>query len=211
MTFQIFKKKIYKTYEDAELFIKKDNIYFSKDYIKRNVKKLNLQIKKKNYYDFEYSFLKFLDTILILNKNKFNLLDYGGGVGNTILEIYLKSLFKDNLRASLYDQNTNLVELSEKFLKAKIEKKIYKKISFIKSTKNLKKKFDAIHFGSMFEHINKENLFFKDLFHKIGSKPKFLFFCDMLLLVLSNNQLLGKISFLVKDPPTIILSFKSSK
>ena len=47
MTFQIFKKKIYKTYEDAELFIKKDNIYFSKDYIKRNVKKLNLQIKKK--------------------------------------------------------------------------------------------------------------------------------------------------------------------
>ena len=128
MTFQIFKKKIYKTYEDAKLFIKKDNIYFSKDYIKRNVKKLNLQVKKKNYYDFEYSFLKFLDTILILNKNKFNLLDYGGGLGNTILEIYLKDLFKNNLRISLYDLNVDFVNYSEKFLKKQLKKIFTKKL-----------------------------------------------------------------------------------
>jgi putative methyltransferase (TIGR04325 family) len=179
MTFQIFKKKIYKTYEDAKLFIKKDNIYFSKDYIKRNVKKLNLQVKKKNYYDFEYSFLKFLDTILILNKNKFNLLDYGGGLGNTILEIYLKDLFKNNLRISLYDLNVDFVNYSEKFLKKTIKKDIYKKIIFIKDSKHLRKKYDAIHFGSMLEYVYDEEVFFKNIFSQILNKPKFLFFSDV--------------------------------
>lgn len=179
MTFQIFKKKVYKTYEDAKLNVKKDNIYFSKDYLNRNIRKLTLQAKKKTNYDYEYSFLKFLHSILILNNNKFNLLDYGGGLGNTILEIYLKNLFKKNLRVSLYDQNTNLVKISQQFFKKKIEKKIYKKISFIKNINNLKKEFDAIHFGSMFEHVNEENLFFKELFYKIRGNPKFLFFSDL--------------------------------
>ena len=181
MSFQIFKSKIYKKYTDIKLPLKKENIYFSEDYLKRNIHKLNLQFNKKNIYDYEYSFLKFLNTILILDKNKFNLLDYGGGLGNTILDIYLKDLFKDNLRVSLYDQNINLIKISEKIFKKKIRKKIFKKISFIKSKRNLKKKFDAIHFGSMFEHINEEKLFFNNLFRKIGSKPKFLFFSDLFI------------------------------
>ena len=84
--------------------------------LKETQKKLSFQIKKKQF-DYEYSFLKFLNTILILENKKFKLLDYGGGLGNTVLDIYLKDIFRENLRITLFDLNTDFVDYSKKFLK----------------------------------------------------------------------------------------------
>lgn len=177
MPFKIFKNKIYKSFHDAKSEIKND-IYHSKDYFKRNSKKLILKIHEKQF-DYEYSFLKFLDTILILENKKFKLLDYGGGLGNTVLDIYLKDIFKENLRITLFDSNIDFVEYSKKFFKKKIKDDIYKKITFAKNTRQLKNKYDAIHFGSMYEYVYDEREFFENIFSKILNKPKFLFFSDV--------------------------------
>ena len=177
MPFKIFKNKIYKNYKDAKLEIKKD-IYYSNDYFKRNAKKLSFQIKKKQF-DYEYSFLKFLNTILILENKKFKLLDYGGGLGNTVLDIYLKDIFRENLRITLFDLNTDFVDYSKKFLKKKIKENIYKKITFAKNSRQVRNKYDAIHFGSMYEYVYDERAFFEGVFSKILNKPKFLFFSDV--------------------------------
>ena len=177
MPFKIFKNKIYKNYKDAKLEIQKD-IYYSNDYFKRNAKKLSFQIKKKQF-DYEYSFLKFLNTILILENKKFKLLDYGGGLGNTVLDIYLKDIFRENLRITLFDLNTDFVDYSKKFLKKKIKENIYKKITFAKNSRQVRNKYDAIHFGSMYEYVYDERAFFEGVFSKILNKPKFLFFSDV--------------------------------
>ena len=180
MPFKIFKNNIYYKYSDQLKNIENKDIYFSRDYIKRNYDKLVKQYNKKNLFEIEYNFIKFVYSKILLDKKKFSLLDYGGGVGNTILEIYMRNYFHPNLKITLYDKNQNLVKVSKNFFKNKINKKTFKNIIFLKNIyKN--QKYDAIHFGSMFEHIFNEALFFENIFSKFKKKPKFIFFSDLFL------------------------------
>ena len=96
-------------------------------------------------------------------------------VGNTILEIYMRNYFHPNLKITLYDKNQNLVKVSKNFFKNKINKKTFKNIIFLKNI-NKNQKYDAIHFGSMFEHIFNEALFLKIFFQNLRKNPNLYFF-----------------------------------
>ena len=182
MPFKIFRNKLYKSHLEAERDIPIERIYYSQDYFEKNYKKLE-KIKNKNtFYVYEYSFIKFIYSILLEkdNNKQFSILDYGGGLGNTILELIKKEYFHKNLRVSLYDSNYDLVKTAKLFFNKYIDKKYLKKIYFLKKI-NKKQNFDAIHFGSMFEHVFDEYKFFDELFASIKRKPKHIFFSDVFI------------------------------
>ena len=180
MLFQIFKNKIYYSYDEADKNSKNDSIYFSKDYIARNFEKLK-NLNKKNFYEKEYNFFKFIYSIILYDKKKnFSLLDFGSGLGNTILEIYKKGYFHKNLKINLFDFNPKLIEISKKFLKKNFKRNSFKNINFISDFKKLTK-YDAIHFGSMLEYVYEKERLFESLFLQLKKKPKYLFFSDLYL------------------------------
>ena len=84
-------------------------------------------------FEIEYNFIKFVYSKILLDKKKFSLLDYGGGVGNTILEIYMRNYFHPNLKITLYDKKSKFSKSVKKFFfKNKINKKTFKNIIFKK-------------------------------------------------------------------------------
>lgn len=188
MSFKIFKKKIFNSFKEAEKNLGNQNIYFSKDYLSRNLIKLKKINKIKKFHEYEYTFIKFLYSILLNQNTKktFNLLDYGGGIGNIILEIIKKKYFHKQLKVSIFDNNYNLVKEGKKFFEKKVDRKHLKNIKFLK---NLSKKqnYDAIHFGSMMEYISDDdNKFFSSIFSKIKKKPTHIFFSD--IYISKNNK-----------------------
>ena len=150
MSFKIFEKKIYFNANEINKIIpKKKNLYFTKNYIKRNKKKNDILISNKDF-DLDYCFIHFIIGLGSIKKN-IRLLDFGSGVGNTLIKFLKKGNISKNIHYSLYDQNKELTKIAKNMIKKKFIK--FSKINFYNDFKKIKY-HDAIHFGSMLEYVD---------------------------------------------------------
>tara|TARA_B100000767_G_C19741251_1_gene526269 strand:+ start:880 stop:1626 length:747 start_codon:yes stop_codon:yes gene_type:complete len=164
MSFKIF-KGIYKS--SKEIKIKTDNIYNTKDYLIRNTKKVINQIKESGQTSHNYDLNAVVVTNLILKK-KVKVIDFGGGLGNSYIDL-IKKIDPKNLTYTIFDYK-EILDQSKKLLNNK--KNIpSKNLKFVSNLKSLNK-CDILHFGNCLEHFEDfESMFFELL--KI-TKPKII-------------------------------------
>jgi len=175
MSFKIFKKHVYPTYESLKKDLSQNkNLYFSKSYISRNLKKNKIFLSKKDY-DLDYNFIHFVVGLSILKKN-FSILDYGAGVGNTYIKFRKKGFQKKNITYSIYDQNKELTNIAEKMIKKSFSS--LSKINFYYKFERIKY-HDAVHFGSMLEYVEDYKKLIFSIFKQMKKKPKYIFISDL--------------------------------
>ena len=113
MSFKIF-KGIYKSSKEIE--ITTDNIYNTKDYILRNTKKITNQIKENGQVNHNYDLNAVITTNLILKK-KVKVIDFGGGLGNSYIDL-IKKIDSKKLTYTIFDYK-EIIDQSKKLLKNK--------------------------------------------------------------------------------------------
>ena len=107
--------------------------------------------------------------LLSLNKQKIQILDYGGGYGN--LFFILKNKVKKNFKITVFDSNLKTIINIKKIFKKK-------NIRFENNLNILKnKKFDLIYFGSVIQYVFNINLLLKFI---QSVKPEYLVFYDLM-------------------------------
>tara|TARA_B100000989_G_scaffold298989_1_gene291707 strand:- start:1502 stop:2272 length:771 start_codon:yes stop_codon:yes gene_type:complete len=187
MTFKIFEKKVYFSYRKIQNQIpKSDNLYYSKDYIYRNKKKNTKFILNKDY-DFDYTFLHFILGIASIKKN-ITILDYGSGVGNTLIKFFKKGFLLKNIKYYLFDQNNELTKIAAKMVKKNFSNRSavdfyydFKKINY----------HEIIHFGSTLEYVEDYKRLLNQIFLQMKKKPKYLLISDFFGTKQKNFYLIG--------------------
>ncbi len=187
MSFKIFEKKIYFNANKINKIIpKKKNLYFTKNYLKRNKKKNDILISNKDF-DLDYCFIHFMIGLSSIKKN-IRLLDFGSGVGNTLIKFLKKGNISKNIHYSLYDQNKELTKIAKNMIKKKFIK--FSKINFYNDFKKIKY-HDAIHFGSMLEYVDDYEQLINNIFSQMKKKPNFIFVSDFFGTTQKNFYLIG--------------------
>ncbi len=164
MSFKIF-SGAFKSSKDIKIDTK--NIYNTNDYLKRNTKKIKNQIKEDGIINYNYDLNSIIATNLILKK-KLKIIDFGGGLGNSYIDL-AKKLNLKNLSYTIFDYERVIKESKKILLNSK---KINTK--YLKFETRLKKlsRCDILHFGNCLEHIED----FDDIFCKVlnQTRPKII-------------------------------------
>ena len=160
MSFKIF-SGIYKSSRDIKIETK--NIYNTKDYLSRNIKKINKQIGKNGIINYNYDFNAVVATNLIIKK-KIKIVDFGGGLGNSYIDLF-KKLNSKNFSYTIYDFE-EVIEKTKKILRVN-DKIQTTNLKFVSKIKNLTR-CDILHFGNCLEHLED----FDDIFSKVLKKTR---------------------------------------
>ena len=182
MSFKIF-SGTYKSSKDIKIETK--NIYNSKDYLKRNKKKIKKQIKEDGIINYNYDFNSVIATNLILKK-KLKIIDFGGGLGNSYIDLIKKLNFK-NLSYTIFDYERVIKETKKILLNN--NKVNTKYLRFETKLENLSN-CDILHFGNCLEHIED----FNDIFSKVLKKtrPKIIIISAFYVGSKNNYSTVGK-------------------
>ena len=174
----IIKKKIaiwsgiYKNFKSTG-YKSTNHHFYSNEYLKIAKKRFNNSVSKGQ------SLSLFNLLLILIKKNRsINVLDFGGGIGESIARLNIDLIYKKKINFFLFD-NKKLITQKSYYLK-KIFKNSECKIKFVDSFTNIKSKFDVVLFASVVQYIEKKNL--DKIICEISKKhTKYIIFEDLFL------------------------------
>ena len=179
MPYKIF-KGVYENLNNLD----DSNLFEKKIYLENNYSKATNLIKTKLLSN-EYSIIYYLSILISLNRNK--VLDFGGGFFNTYIKIKNSNLYNCKIIFDNFECEEIHKYIKKKNLFSHIKKiKKTDRVRVLSNLKNLEKKYDILHFGSVIEYINDLQSCLNSIF-QYTTKPEFISFSDVYLTSLDRN------------------------